>query len=97
MLAVFAEIGHGILRDRVKASIAQARKEGRPHERPPSVAKYVPKLGPWQERGSVKVRFHVAYASAGPSVDRLAQELGARRGLDPALAVVRDGGAGRRG
>lgn len=31
MLAVFAEFERDILRDRVKAGIAQARKEGRPH------------------------------------------------------------------
>jgi putative DNA-invertase from lambdoid prophage Rac len=36
MLAVFAEFERDILRDRVKAGIAQARKEGRPHGRPPS-------------------------------------------------------------
>jgi putative DNA-invertase from lambdoid prophage Rac len=41
MLAIFAEFERDILRDRVKAGIAQARKEGRPHGRPPTVAKYV--------------------------------------------------------
>jgi DNA invertase Pin-like site-specific DNA recombinase len=40
MLAVFAEFERDILRDRVRAGIAQARKEGRPHGRPPTVAKY---------------------------------------------------------
>ena len=34
MLAVFAEFEREILRERVKAGIAQARKEGRPHGRP---------------------------------------------------------------
>jgi putative DNA-invertase from lambdoid prophage Rac len=38
MLAVFAEFERDILRDRVKAGIAQARQEGRPHGRPPSAA-----------------------------------------------------------
>jgi putative DNA-invertase from lambdoid prophage Rac len=38
MLAVFVEFERDILRDRVKAGIAQARKEGRPHGRPPSAA-----------------------------------------------------------
>ncbi len=41
MLAVFAEFERDILRDRVKAGIAQARKEGRPHGRPPTVAKQI--------------------------------------------------------
>ncbi|MGZ6496756.1 MAG: recombinase family protein, partial [Actinomycetota bacterium] len=40
MLAVFAEFERDILRDRVKAGIAQARKDGRPHGRPPTVAKH---------------------------------------------------------
>ena len=33
MLAIFAEFEREILRERVKAGIAQARKEGRPHGR----------------------------------------------------------------
>ncbi len=37
MLAVFAEFERDILRDRVRTGIAQARKEGRPHGRPPTV------------------------------------------------------------
>ena len=40
MLAVFAEFERDILRDRVRAGIAQARKEGRPHGRPNTTAKY---------------------------------------------------------
>jgi putative DNA-invertase from lambdoid prophage Rac len=34
MVAVFAEFEREILRERVRAGIAQARKEGRPHGRP---------------------------------------------------------------
>jgi putative DNA-invertase from lambdoid prophage Rac len=37
MLAVFAEFEREILRDRVKAGIAQARQQGRSHGRPPTV------------------------------------------------------------
>ena len=37
MFAVFAEFEGGILRDRVKVGIAQARKEGRPHGRPRTI------------------------------------------------------------
>jgi putative DNA-invertase from lambdoid prophage Rac len=36
LLAVFAEFERDILRERVKAGIAQARREGRPHGRPPT-------------------------------------------------------------
>jgi DNA invertase Pin-like site-specific DNA recombinase len=44
MLAVFAEFERDILRDRVKAGIAQARKNGRPHGRPPTVAHHAPEI-----------------------------------------------------
>ena len=44
MLAVFAEFERDILRDRVKAGIAQARKQGKPHGRPPSAALHVDKI-----------------------------------------------------
>jgi len=40
MLAVFVEFERDILRDRVKAGIAQARKEGRPHGRPRTIARH---------------------------------------------------------
>ena len=38
MLAVFAEFERGILRERVKAGIAEARRRGTRHRRPPTVA-----------------------------------------------------------
>jgi len=38
LLAVFAEFEREILRERVRAGIAQARKEGKPHGRPRSAA-----------------------------------------------------------
>jgi DNA invertase Pin-like site-specific DNA recombinase len=38
MLAVFAEFERGILRERVKAGIAEARRRGQRHGRPPTVA-----------------------------------------------------------
>jgi DNA invertase Pin-like site-specific DNA recombinase len=37
MLAVFAEFEREILRDRVKAGIAQVRQQGKPHGRPPTI------------------------------------------------------------
>lgn len=44
MLAVFAEFERDILRDRVKAGIAQARKEGKPHGRPLSAALHLQRI-----------------------------------------------------
>ena len=38
MLAVFAEFEREVLRERVRAGIAQARREGRPHGRPPTAS-----------------------------------------------------------
>jgi putative DNA-invertase from lambdoid prophage Rac len=39
MLAIFAEFEREILRERVRAGIAQARKKGRPHGRPPTASR----------------------------------------------------------
>jgi len=53
MLAVFAEFEREILRERVRAGIAQARKEGRPHGRPPTASlKAAEVLRPKAERVS---------------------------------------------
>jgi DNA invertase Pin-like site-specific DNA recombinase len=65
MLAVFAEFERDILRDRVKAGIAQARKEGKPHGRPPTAALYV---------DMIKQLF-----STGSSKRAIAQQLGISR------------------
>jgi DNA invertase Pin-like site-specific DNA recombinase len=54
MLAVFAEFERDILRDRVKAGIAQARKEGRPHGRPPTGAKLAPQVRALARKGVSK-------------------------------------------
>ena len=54
MLAVFAEFERDILRDRVRAGIAQARKEGRPHGRPPTVAKHAPEISRLFRKGLSK-------------------------------------------
>lgn len=42
MLAVFAEFERDILRERVKAGIAHARRQGKPHGRPPTVKSRAP-------------------------------------------------------
>jgi putative DNA-invertase from lambdoid prophage Rac len=51
MLAVFAEFERDVLRDRVKAGIAQARKDGRPHGRPATVAKKAPEMKKLAKKG----------------------------------------------
>jgi putative DNA-invertase from lambdoid prophage Rac len=44
MLAVFAEFERDILRDRVKAGIAEAKKQGKPHGRPATVMKHAEEI-----------------------------------------------------
>lgn len=54
MLAVFAEFERDILRDRVKAGIDQARKEGKPHGRPMTAGKLVPQMKQLRKDGISK-------------------------------------------
>ena len=54
MLAVFAEFERDILRDRVRAGIAQARKEGRPHGRPKTIARHAAEVRRLFEEGLSK-------------------------------------------
>ena len=54
MLAVFAEFERDILRDRVKAGIDQARKEGKPHGRPKTAGKLVPEMKQLRKDGLSK-------------------------------------------
>ena len=81
MLAVFAEFERDILRDRVKAGIAQARKEGRPHGRPPSVAKYASQIRALAKKGlnksAISRRLHISRTSVRRF---LARPLSRRRG-----------------
>ena len=44
MLAVLAWFEREILRDRVKARIDQARKDGKPHGRPITASQFVPEM-----------------------------------------------------
>ena len=65
MLAVFAEFDREILRERVKAGIAQARKGGKRHGRPPIVAHHAE---------TVRQLF-----AAGQSKSAIARQLGMSR------------------
>ena len=71
MLAVFAEFERNILRDRVKAGIAQARKEGRPHGRPPSAALHIDKIQKLFSTGSSKREIAKQLGISRASVRRL--------------------------
>ncbi|MBL8879947.1 MAG: recombinase family protein [Phycisphaerales bacterium] len=65
MLAVFAEFERDILRDRVKAGVAEARKHGKPHGRPATAR---------QKHASVS-----ALADQGLSAAQIARDLGIGR------------------
>ena len=54
MLAVFAEFERDILRERVRAGIAQARKEGRTHGRPKTAAKFAGRMRSLRRQGLSK-------------------------------------------
>ena len=54
MLAVFAEFERDILRNRVKAGIDQARKDGKPHGRPMTAGKFVPEMKQLRKNGLSK-------------------------------------------
>ena len=70
MLAVFAEFERDILRERVKAGIAQARKEGRPHGRPPTVAKRAPQVRVLAKKGMTKSEISRRLSMSRTSVRR---------------------------
>jgi DNA invertase Pin-like site-specific DNA recombinase len=71
MLAVFSEFERDILRDRVKAGIAQARKEGRPHGRPPTVAQHSPEIKRLFKKGVSKRQIAKRLNISRASVRRL--------------------------
>jgi DNA invertase Pin-like site-specific DNA recombinase len=81
MLAVFAEFERDILRDRVKAGIDQARKEGRPHGRPASVTKYIPQVRALARKGLSKSEISRRLCISRTSVRKLlARPIPSRRG-----------------
>jgi putative DNA-invertase from lambdoid prophage Rac len=71
MLAVFAEFERDILRDRVKAGIAQARKEGRAHGRPPTIPQHTAKIRALFARGISKRQIAAQLNISRASVRRM--------------------------
>ena len=68
MLAVFAEFERDILRDRVKAGIDQARKDGKSHGRPLTAGKLASEMKRRRQEGrsyrEIAKRLKVSHASA---------------------------------
>ena len=71
MLAVSAEFERDILRGRVKAGIAQARKEGRPHGRPPTVRQHADQIKVLFARNASKRQIAARLSISHASVHRM--------------------------
>lgn len=71
LLAVFADFERELLRERVKAGIAHARKRGQRHGRPASVTKYATKAKKLFEQGLPKAEIARRLSISRASVRRL--------------------------
>jgi len=71
MLAVFAEFERDILRERVKAGIDQARKDGKPHGRPMTAGKLVQEMKQLRKDGMSKLAIAKQLGVSRTSVIRL--------------------------
>jgi putative DNA-invertase from lambdoid prophage Rac len=68
---VFAEFERDILRDRVKAGIAQARKDGKPHRRPKTASNLAPEMRRLRKDGLSKRAISKRLGVSRTSVIRL--------------------------
>ena len=71
MLAVFAQYERDILRDRVKAGIAEARKNGKPHGRPARVQVFADEVNELLSSGAAKSEIARRLGIGRTSVRRL--------------------------
>ena len=74
LLAVFAEFEREILRERVKAGIAHARQEGRPHGRPPTARRQASRVKRLYARGVSKAEIARRLRIGRTSVRRILTE-----------------------
>ena len=83
MLAVFAEFERDILRDRVKAGIAEARKAGKPHGRPPTVQQHRPQITALFAQGiskrEIATRLNISRTSVRRIIETAARSHARRR------------------
>jgi DNA invertase Pin-like site-specific DNA recombinase len=76
LLAVFAESERDILRERVKAGIAQARAEGKPHGRPRTASLLEHQLNEMHEAGMSKSEIARRLSIGRTSVRRILADNG---------------------
>ena len=79
MLSVFAAFERAILRDRVRAGIAAARKTGKAHGRPITIQKHLPEMRRLHAAGTSKREIAKRLKIARTSVRRLLEASPARR------------------
>ena len=71
LLAVFAEFERELIRERVKAGIADARKQGKPHGRPQSVTQHAKEVKALFKKGLSQVAIAQKIGIGRSSVGRL--------------------------
>ena len=79
LLAVFAEFERDILRERVKAGIAQARAEGKPHGRPKTASLLKEQVEEMYEAGMSKSEIARRLSIGRTSVRRMLEDNGGLR------------------
>lgn len=89
LLAVFAEFERDILRERVKAGIAQAREEGKPHGRPRTASLLQDRVEEMREAGMSKSEIARRLSIGRTSVRRMLEDGGCSR---PASAETTEAG-----
>ena len=82
LLAVFAEFERDILRERVKAGIAQARQQGKPHGRPATARPKKEAVRELHRQGVSKAQIARELGIGRTSVHRLLAEKGEERGCE---------------
>ncbi len=82
LLAVFAEFERDILRERVKAGIAQARAEGKPHGRPKTASLLRDQVEEMYEAGMSKSEIARRLSIGRTSVRRMLEEDGGMQAAD---------------
>lgn len=92
LLAVFAEFERDILRERVKAGIAQARAEGKPHGRPRTASLLRDQVEKMYEAGMSKSEIARRLSIGRTSVRRMLEDNGGMRTVNSESMEVEERG-----
>jgi DNA invertase Pin-like site-specific DNA recombinase len=92
LLAVFAEFERDILRERVKAGIAQARAEGKPHGRPRTASLLKGQIEEMYEAGMSKSEVARRLSIGRTSVRRMLEDAGSSQSTNAGTIEVEERG-----